>query len=571
MRRSPPFHLPVRLLLALALLCVGVAPVGAQTISAAAPQRTMPDLVGLSSADAQTRLQRLGMTVSLDPVASTQAQGIVVAQTPAAGTVVKQGSSARLNVSNGQGSGQAQPGRSTDDQPRLRAVPDLTGLNRTGVLLALTLAGLAPGAVDSQTVEGARGGRVVAQDPRPGTQVPRGTRVGFTLARRAAQPTQPTQPDPQPQPPVRAETVTVPNLATLTQAQARTTLGRARLLLGEADSSVAGSTAPGTVFAQKPAAGEAVAPGTFVSISITRVRTVAMPSLVGRPVAEARRVLAGAGLRAGGVSEREARGTAGRVLAQSVAAGTRVRPGTAVDLTLSRAPVVAAPDTPVATQPPPRDTTPAARQDTPVTQQPAQPVDSAAARPADTLPSATPRPAEPARPMGTATVPSADADRPTRPAAEPSRAGWPREATWGLIALLVLAAGAIIYRLTRRRPPPAPHPVAVAPVPPVAGVARLRIGTGDGWESASRADGPVQRNKLQLNVRVADPAAVTVAEGAALQAARVTVRAADAGETEMVVEGGSPLRTAETVAVRMREGAPELTVDQHTPIIHGRR
>src|SRR5438132_1649800 len=94
------------------------------------------------------------------------------------------------------------------------------------VLLALALlCACAPGAVDSQAVEGARGGRVVAQDPAAGAQVERGTRVSVTLARHAAAPVQPDpQPDTQPRPPQR-DVVTVPDLRNLTAEQARATVG----------------------------------------------------------------------------------------------------------------------------------------------------------------------------------------------------------------------------------------------------------------------------------------------------------------------------------------------------------
>jgi hypothetical protein len=237
--------------------------------------------------------------------------------------------------------------------------------------------------------------------------------------------------------------------------------------------------------------------------------------------------------------------------------------------------VVTRPDTPVATQPKnpaQRDTTPVARQDTPVATQPTQPtqpIDSAAPQRADSIAAPQTQTIEPA---GTANAPSADVDRPPTPVTQPTRGGWPREATWALIALIVLVAGAAIWRMMRRGPPPARQPVAVTPVPPVAGAARLKVAAG-GWESASEGAGPVTRGKVRLNVRIADPRTVAEAEagGAALQPARVAVRTVQSGAPEVTTDGVALVDAGAAVQVRVRDGGPEFTADGHTPIINGRR
>lgn len=523
----------------------------------------MPNVVGMTSSEAAVRLRRLGILASLRDVASTQPQGTVVAQSPTAGSVVRTGASATLQVSTGQAPEPTRPPAGTP-QPsdggvdgqvpqRLGVVPDLRGLSLTGARIALVGNGLRPGAVDSQWVEGARGGRVVAQNPQAGAQVLPGSRVSITLARRSPPVVQPTRP----------ERVAVPNLSALTVEQARARVGRARLLLGAVDSSEAGVTAPGTVFAQKPAAGDSVEPGAFVTISVTQSRRVAVPSLVGRPVAEARRMLAAAGLTAGSVGERETRGDAGRVLTQSIPARARVRPGATVDLVITRAPAVVSPDTPVASNPPARgDSSNVARQDTPVTQQ-TPPNDTTTAQRVDSQTS----------PVGqTVTQPpnqtaSVDTNRPTRPAVVPDR-GMRREVMWALIALLALVAAAVAARLMRRRPPPAPQPAVAATPPPVAGSARLRVSTGD-WESATQADEPVSSAKLRLAVRVSDVR--TVAQpGPALQPGRVTVKMVESEAPVVVTDESAPVRAGEVMRIWVRDDAPTLTIDD-TPIIQGRR
>ncbi|HET7460176.1 MAG TPA: PASTA domain-containing protein [Longimicrobium sp.] len=588
MRRSPRLSLSIHLLLALVLACTGVTGARAQFTAAAPQQRQMPDVVGLTQSQAAGRLKQLGLSVTTRSVPSATPQGTVTSQSPEAGTVIRQGETATLEVSTGQApqetqpSGQTSGGRTRTDggidvrvtPPRPGMVPDLTGMSLSMARIRLLASGLALGAHDSAWVEGARGGRVVRQEPAAGTQILPGRRVNVTLARRAPPV---AQPDPQTQP--RPDLVIVPDLRALTEAQARATLGRARLLLGAADSSETGFTAPGTVFAQKPAAGDSVPPGTFVTITLTRSAGVAMPSLVGRPVAEARRVLAAAGLRAGGVTQREAQGAAGRVLTQSIPAGTRVRPGALVDLAVSRVPAARA-DTPVVADNPPvvqRDTpSRPAQQDTPAATQPARPDTSPVRQPVDSvvvpavnLPPVIP----PAVTQAPQTTPQ-PVNRPARAASTPERGGIPREAIWGLIALLVLVAGAVLYRWAKRGagPEPVPQPEAVPAVvtPPFPGAVRMRVGAGE-WESASHAEGRVQRGKIQLHVRIADPRPEGEPAGQALAAGRVAVRTVDAGAPTLETDGAAPVRADGAVQVRVRDdGAPGFNTDGESPVILAR-
>jgi len=580
MRRSP--HLPLLLWLfaALVLVCAGAGCARAQfTAAAPAQQQQMPDVVGLTSTQAAGRLRQLGLSVSTRDVPSAMPQGTVTSQSPGAGTPVRKGEAATLEVSTGQApqetqpSGQTSGGRTRTDggigvrvtPPRPGVVPDLTGMSLTMARIRLVASGLALGTYDSAWVEGARGGRVVRQEPAAGTQILPGRRVNVTLARR-------TPPAAQPETQPRPETVTVPDLSTLTEAQARTALGRSRLLLGAADSSETGFTAPGTVFAQRPAAGDSVPPGTFVTVTLTQSRRLVMPSLVGRPVAEARRALAAAGLQPGGVTEREAQGTAGRVLTQSIPAGTRVRPGTAVDLAVSRAPVVRV-DTPVVANKPPvaqRDT-PArpARQDTAPVRQPVHSVVVPAVNlPPLTPPAVTQTPGT--TPQTTTQTTPRPVDHPARTVSVPERGGVPREAVWGLIALLVVVAGAVLYRWMKPGAGPGrAATTAAAPPPPMTGAVRMRVGAAE-WESASHAEGPVQRGKVRLNVRIADPQPAAVPSGQALAAGRVAVRTVDAGAAGLETDGGAPIGPGAVVQVRVRDGAPKLSTDGESPVILAR-
>ncbi|HEU4562413.1 MAG TPA: PASTA domain-containing protein [Longimicrobium sp.] len=593
MRRSPsaPPFIRIALAFALALLfvCLG-APARAQI--AAPPQRQMPDVVGLTFSEAAGRLRQFGLSVTTRQVASAQPQGTVITQSPQAGTVIRQGQTATLEVSTGQApqdprtGGQTDGGRTRETEggvdvrvtpPRVGLVPDLMGMPLRMARLRLLTAGLVSGAVDSAWVEGAQGGRVVAQDPNPGTQALPGTRVRLTLAQRTPPGVQrdtqrPRDPQPDPRP---ADVVTVPNLNGLTLDQARVAVGRARLLLGEADSSATGTTTPGTVFAQRPAAGESVAPGTFVTVTVTRWQMTSVPAVVGRPLADAQRILRAADLRVGATTEREDQGTAGRVLTQSIPARTTVARGTRVDLAVSRAPVLTPVDSPVVATDPvvpaQRDTpTRTAQQDSPAVTQPDQTPAGPATDTAGLQPGVVDQqPVVPAR-TETQTTSPARVTPPTPRANVPERGGVPREVVWGALALLLLVAAYGAWRILRRGGEGTVQPPVAAAPPPVSGAVRLRVGTG-GWEPATQADEPMQRARIQLNVRIADPQPSTEHVEPALGAARVAVRTVAAPPPAMQLDGGSPLRQGAAVQVRVRDDEPTLAVDNDTPVILSRR
>ena len=98
-----PGRSPLRLLLflaTLALACGPAAPRAAAQLTTA-QQATMPSVVGLTEAQARSRLQQFQMTIDVTRVASAQPEGTVVSQRPGPGTAVKTGARAVLSVSRG--------------------------------------------------------------------------------------------------------------------------------------------------------------------------------------------------------------------------------------------------------------------------------------------------------------------------------------------------------------------------------------------------------------------------------------------------------------------------------------
>ncbi|MDQ3874697.1 MAG: PASTA domain-containing protein, partial [Actinomycetota bacterium] len=134
------------------------------------PQRVeVPNLIGLSEAQAGSELADAGLEARVFRVPSNEPQGEVIAQNPEAGEQLDRGASVRINVSRG-----APP------TPATTTVPDLVGLTRSEATQMLTEARLVPNFVTVPSQEAA--GTVVAQNPPGGTSAPSGSRVRVNVA-----------------------------------------------------------------------------------------------------------------------------------------------------------------------------------------------------------------------------------------------------------------------------------------------------------------------------------------------------------------------------------------------------
>lgn len=142
--------------------------------------------------------------------------------------------------------------------------------------------------------------------------------------------------EPCPIPPDRA---TMPHLLDRPEAEAIAILGRLGLKMGQRLTQRAPDRV-GLVISQEPAAGTPITPTTSVTLVIGTVEqgdTVAVPNIVGQTVPEADGLLQDVGLSLGRRSEKTG-APVGTVLDQSPAAGTRVSPGTAVNVVVAVAP-----------------------------------------------------------------------------------------------------------------------------------------------------------------------------------------------------------------------------------------
>jgi len=131
----------------------------------------VPDVVGLTEADARAELQRHGLVPVVVPVVTRQgrsgpAVGTVVATSPPAGGNIRQGARVSLSV-----------------EQRSVAVPDLMGQTFGAAVHMLEVAGLRLGDTTSNVQPEGTDGSVSGMAPTPGSFVLPGTKVSLTILR----------------------------------------------------------------------------------------------------------------------------------------------------------------------------------------------------------------------------------------------------------------------------------------------------------------------------------------------------------------------------------------------------
>jgi beta-lactam-binding protein with PASTA domain len=137
----------------------------------------VPNTIGKSRDAAVSAVRDAGLRPKAFTVPSSQKKGTVVAQHPQAGLRVLDGSTVRLNVSNGAGPGAAPPPPPPPPPapPARVAVPDLTGQQQDVAQRRLNAVGLKAGVVYLKSGEDR--GTVISQAPAGGTTLARGTRI----------------------------------------------------------------------------------------------------------------------------------------------------------------------------------------------------------------------------------------------------------------------------------------------------------------------------------------------------------------------------------------------------------
>ena len=218
----------------------------------------------------------------------------------------------------GDGTSSAGPPPPSPVSPQMVTVPDFVGTSTTDVAKTAALLGLAVAMSDGRGASASfLEGVVTKQSPAAGTSVARSSRVELEVA---------------------SKTVTVPTLVGTTLTAAVTTLSAAQLKIGQTTSREVTDAKPGTIVEQGEAAGAPVPAGTPVDLIVAVApATVVVPNVLGLNVATARATLARARLSAV-ITERAARVEPGLIISQQPSSGTRVRPGTSVQIVASATP-----------------------------------------------------------------------------------------------------------------------------------------------------------------------------------------------------------------------------------------
>ena len=205
-----------------------------------AKMTTIPNVVGMSEADAEKALQDKNLVVKKgDPVYSDDVeQGEVVSVSPSEGAEVKEGTTVTLVISKG-------------NQPA--TVPKLTGKSQSDAEAALSQAGLSGNATEdySDTVEE---GVIISQDTDAGKEVSKGTTIGYVVSKGP-----------------KMTVVTVPSILSFDKNAAEKKLKEAGLVpeyLGEDDS--VNEYGQGQVSYQSISAGTQVEKGTTVQYKVSK-------------------------------------------------------------------------------------------------------------------------------------------------------------------------------------------------------------------------------------------------------------------------------------------------------------
>jgi len=275
---------------------------------------TVPGVKGMKLEEAKARIEQVGLRVGRTSERSFAGKGgQVIEQAPPPGRNVPEGSKVDLVVG-------------VEPESKEAVVPDLKGLSLMDASRKLREIGLAVGTIESKEDASIPAGRVLAQSPKAGEKIERGSKIAVTIAKKG----------------VKA-TFEVPDVVGKTREEAEKTVREAGFIPGAVSfASAPEGKAVGTVLSQNPVAGTRVARKGTIALTVAREpgTKVKIPGLLGLPRERAEALLKEAGLVTGAVfdepHEDEKKGT---VLKQTPEAGTEVDPGTRVDLVVASEPL----------------------------------------------------------------------------------------------------------------------------------------------------------------------------------------------------------------------------------------
>ncbi|MCB1752635.1 MAG: PASTA domain-containing protein [Gammaproteobacteria bacterium] len=271
----------------------------AVNMSIVAESAQVPALQGLSLDAARSRILSSGLRVGTlsHRISGDVAVGEVVSQQPFPGMLVFSGSEVSLVI-----------------EADSVLVPSLIGNSQEQAVNALRAMRLGIGRIDTLRSPQQRAGTVLSQSPAQGARVAPGTPVNLTVA---------------------AEAVSVPDLVRNHLNNASQLLQSQRLRLGQVTRRLSGGYSEGTILEQYPRAGEQVDPGASVSLVVAEAG-VLVPNVTNAHINSAGPTLSNTGLSYSANYTATDRYSEGTVMHQSLAAGTLVKKGAVIYLTVAK-------------------------------------------------------------------------------------------------------------------------------------------------------------------------------------------------------------------------------------------
>ena len=215
---------------------------------------------------------------------------------------------------------QQQEQSSSSAAEQLFTVPNVVSLKQADADKALAASGFSIGEVTQQASDSVPAGSVISQDPEGFTQAKAGSKVNLTISSGKAEP----------------KDVQVPDLKGKSQSDAEKALSDAGLVGVPSNPEETDEVAAGLVFKQSIDAGSTVKEGTQVAFTVALAPAmVQVPDVVGKTRDEASATISDAQLGFDSTTAYNDDVEEGRVISQSIGAGTSVKAGTTVSVQVS--------------------------------------------------------------------------------------------------------------------------------------------------------------------------------------------------------------------------------------------
>jgi len=286
---------------------MGIEPVSDVTVTCAAAQISLPNVVGKSQAQAEATLTTSGLVVGsvVRQFNSSVAEGLVISQSPAPapGALVAYGTLVSLVVSEG-------------PQSAAIAVPSLIGLVQADAEAAVTAAGLVIGTETTGFDLTVPAGSVSSQSPAPSTLVPPKDPVNLVISLGRA-------------------FINVPSFAGVSLVTAEQQIAAADFVLGTVTAQSSISVPIGAVISQSPVAGTIAREQDTIDLWVASLT----PTVIGLDQSDAEATLTALNLVVGTETQQNSDTIAlGSVISQDPAPGSPITPQTSVNLVISAGP-----------------------------------------------------------------------------------------------------------------------------------------------------------------------------------------------------------------------------------------